>query len=482
MNTNPSLILGRVRPFTDGTQYSGVGTESLHFPYDNSVVAEVESSTVADVGVAVASARRAFVGWRDTPAYVRSACLERIADAIVKNGEELARTIVLETGKTISDAMSEVARSVATMRCSSEEAKRLEGHTVPLDAVQAGSGKFGVAIRVPFGVVAGISPFNAPLNLTIHKLGPALAAGNSFVVKPHLHGSAVTVMLARLCTECGIPNGVFNVVTGGPEVGRALVTHPDVALVNFTGSTAIGEAIAGLAAPRKVLLELGGTGPTIVHSDANLDAALSQCADGAFGLSGQSCVSVQRLYVHRSKFDEAVERVVAVARARRTGNPLDPATTLAPLINAQSANRIRGWIDEAVAGGATLHCGGEIDGAILTASVLSGVTSDMKVVKEEIFGPVVVVIPFDDIDEAFAAANAGPYGLKVGIFTNDLRIVLRAMRELEFGTVNINGPSRSRTDHEPSGGTKRSGWAKEGPRYAIEEMTYLRMVSFAKMN
>ena len=478
----PSLELARVRPFTDGGTYGGAGVQELRFPYDGSLVGEVETSSIADVDTAVKSSSRALAAWRDAPLWQRAEILGRIADGLAKKIDEFARTIVLETGKTLSDAKSEITRGVATMRVSAEEAKRIEGHTVPLDALQPGTGKFGLALRVPVGVVAGISPFNAPLGLTIHKLGPALAAGNTLVLKPHHHGSAVTMMLAQLCTECGLPDGVFNVVMGGPDVGKALVTHDDVALVNFTGSTAIGKEVARLAAPKKTLLELGGTGPTIVHADASVDFAITQCAEGAFGLSGQSCVSVQRVYVHRSLYPAAIERAKGVAAAKKTGNPLDASTTLAPVISEQSAKRIEAWIKEAVEMGATKQCGGERDGAMLTACVLSDATPEMKVIHDEVFGPVMSLVPYDTIDEAFAAANAGPYGLKIGVFTNDLRIVMRAMRELEFGMVNINGPSRSRTDHEPSGGTKRSGWGKEGPRYAIEEMSYLRMISIAKMS
>ena len=478
---NAQLTIGRVRPLTDGKEYAGEGVEAVRFPFDGSVVAEVESSSLAEVDRAVRSAKAAFPTWRDTPAYKRADIIDAIAGGIETEAAELAHSLVLETGKTLSDAKSEVMRSVATLRASAEEAKRIKGHTVPLDAVASGAGKFGIAIRVPFGVVAGISPFNAPLNLTIHKLGPAIAAGNTFVVKPHLHGSATTLKLAQLCVARGLPAGVFNVVTGGPDVGEALIKHSDVSVVNFTGSTAVGEVIARQAAPRKVLLELGGTGPTIVHTDASLAYAIPLCADGAFGLSGQSCVSVQRVYVHRSLFDDAVERLVALAATRRLGNPLDPQTNLAPMISEDAARRLEDWVNEAVQQGATVRIGGKRQGAMLEATVLTGVTPKMKVVREEVFGPLVSVIPYDDVDEAFAAANAGPYGLKIGFFTNTLPLVLRAIKELEFGTVNINSPSRSRTDHEPSGGAKASGWAKEGPRYAIEEMTYLRMVSIAKM-
>lgn len=478
---NPHMALGRVSPLTDGAAYRGGDAQAVRFPFDGTVVAEVESSSGADVDRAVQSSHRAWPMWRDTPAWRRAEILERIAQGLESRAEQFVEALVFETGKTLADARSEVARSASTMRISAEEARRIEGATIPLDALKAGTGRFGLAIRVPFGVVAAISPFNAPLNLTIHKAGPALAAGNTMVVKPHLHGSAVTLMLAGLCIESGLPAGVLNVVTGGAAVGRALVTHPLVSVVNFTGSTAVGEEVARVAAPRKVLLELGGTGPTIIHGDADLDFALPLSCEGAFALSGQSCVSVQRLYVARPLYADALDRLVDLAGRKRTGNPFDPQTTLGPVIDEASARRIEGWINEAVEQGARRLCGGDRNGAMLGACVLTDVAPTMKVVAEEIFGPVICVLPYDSIDDAFRAANDSPFGLKAGIFTNDLRIVMRAMRELEFGTVNINGPSRTRTDHEPSGGAKRSGWAKEGPRYAIEEMTYLRMISMTPM-
>lgn len=475
----PKADLGTVQAFIAGEWRRGERLLPILYPYDGREVGRVWETPLADVDLAVEAARSAGRSWRKRPSYERAKVLEDLTEALAKKAEFFVEALVLETGKTLSDARSEVARSLSTLRLSCDEAKRIGGEVVPVDAVPAGRNKLGIAIRVPIGVVAGIVPFNAPLNLAIHKIGPALAAGCTIVVKPHVQGAALTAAFVNLCHEAGVPSGAINLVNGGPAVGARLVQHPGVALVNFTGSGRVGEEITRIAGLKKMLMELGGTGPTIVHADADLDRAIPLCAEAAFGLSGQSCVSTQRLYVHRSKYHEVVERVTMQAAQRRIGDPFDPATTLAPLINVAAAERVESWIKEAVAQGAELKCGGRRTGASLEASVLTNVSSRMKVVCEEVFGPVVSILAYDSIEEAFEAANDSPYGLKVGVFTNDMSIVLRAMRELEFGTVNINAPSRARTDLEPSGGAKLSGWGKEGPRYAIEEMTYLRMVSLA---
>lgn len=476
----PAADLGTIQTFIAGEWRGGDRLVPILHPYDGREVGRVEETSLTDVDLAVEAARSAGPSWRKLPSYERAKILESITQALAEETEFFVEALVLETGKILSDARSEVARSISTLQFSCEEAKRIGGEVVPVDAVPAGRDKIGIAIRVPIGVVAGIVPFNAPLNLAIHKIGPALAAGCTMVVKPHTQGAALTASFISLCHQAGVPHGTINLVNGGPAVGARLVQHPGVALVNFTGSGRVGEEITRQAGLKKILMELGGTGPTIVHADADLDHAVPLCAEAAFGLSGQSCVSTQRLYVHRGRYSELVERIAAEARQRRIGDPFDPATTLGPLINVQAAERVESWVQQAVAQGATLVCGGRREGASFEASVLTNVSPDMKIVCEEVFGPVVSIIPYDTIDEAFAAANASPYGLKMGVFTNDMTVVMRAMTELEFGTVNINAPSRGRTDLEPSGGTKLSGWGKEGPRYAIEEMTYLRMISLSQ--
>lgn len=462
-----------------GQPRTGEAVHELRHPFDGRLVARVHAADPAIVESAVESAHEAFRSWRTTPSHRRAQILAAVAAAMRAEAEGYAQQITLETGKTLAEARGEVNRSIATMEISSEEAKRIGGEVIPMDAAPQGEGKLGFALRAPMGVIACITPFNAPLNTLCHKVGPALAAGNCVVVKPHPHGSGVAARLARAFLDNGAPPGCFNLVHGGAEVGQSLVTHPRVALVNFTGSGPIADQIVRQIGLKRILLELGGNAPTIVHHDADLDRSVRECLGAGFGLGGQSCISTQRIYVHRDVYEPFLERLVEGAKAITAGDPFDPATKMGPMINEEAAERVHRWIEEAVADGAVLRCGGQRQGTTLTATVLTEVREDMRVVCEEVFGPVVTVSAYEDIDEVIRIANDSPWGLKCGLFTNSLDTALKAIAQMEFGTVNINGPSRARVDHEPSGGTKQSGWGVEGPRYAIEAMTYLRMVSMA---
>jgi acyl-CoA reductase-like NAD-dependent aldehyde dehydrogenase len=465
--------------FAGGQWRDGPLAHAVHYAHDGRIVARVEEATASTVEDAVRAALEAQRAWRRVPAFRRSALISGIARALAHRADVLVRALVLNSSKTLKDARSEVERTITTLEVTAEEAKRIGGEVLAMDALPPGAGRLGVVVRVPVGVVAGVTPFNAPLNLAAHKLGPAIAGGNAVVVKPHPHGAVVTNLLAEACIEAGMPAGLFNIVQGGADVGRALVSHRDVALVSFTGSGSVGEQITRQIGLKRSVMELGGNAPTLVHADADLAAAAAACAEAAFGLSGQSCVSTQRIYVHRAVAGEFLAALKADAVRRRLGDPMDEATDLAPLVNEAAAIRVEAWIREAVAGGATLVCGGRRKGASIEATVVTGVAPSMRLVCEEVFGPVVTVSPYDDLDAAIAAANASPWGFKAGIFTNAIDVAVRAARELEFGTVNVNGASRSRVDHEPSGGTKASGWGREGPRYAIEDMTHLRMISLA---
>lgn len=462
-----------------GQLRTGKAVHELRHPFDGRVVARVHAADATIVDSAVESAYEAFQSWRTTPSHRRAQILAAVAATMRAEAEEFARQITLETGKTLAEARGEVSRSIATIEISAEEAKRIGGEVIPMDAAPQGEGKLGLALRVPMGVIACITPFNAPLNTLCHKVGPALAAGNCAVVKPHPNGSGIAARLARAFLENGAPPGCFNVVHGGAEVGQALVTHPRVVLVNFTGSGPIADQIVRQIGLKRVLLELGGNAPTIVHHDADLDRSVSECLGAGFGLGGQSCISTQRIYVHRDVYEPFVGRLVDGAKSITTGDPFDPATRMGPMINEEAAKRVQAWIEEAVEAGAVLRCGGQREGTSLTPAVLTDVGQDMRVVCEEVFGPVVTVSAYEDIDEVIRNANDSPWGLKCGVFTGSLAVALKAVAGLDFGTVNINGPSRARVDHEPSGGTKQSGWGLEGPRYAIEAMTYVRMVSMA---
>ena len=454
-------------------------TTIIPAPFDEQPAGRIHNSSLQNVEDAVTSSARAGKAWAKLAAYQRASILYALARLMEKRGDELARLMAHQTGKTLREAKTEVVRSISTMEISAEEAKRIHGEMVPMDAVAPGAGKIGFTVRAPVGVVAGITPFNAPLSTLCHKLGPALAAGNTLVVKPHPHGSGVTALLGQLALDAGVPPGVFNIVHGGADIGDALVRHPQVALVNFTGSGKVADLIIRSIGLKRILLELGGNAPTIVHGDADLEKAVPQCIEAGFGLAGQSCISTQRIYVQRPIYEKFVERMVAGVRSRKIGDPMDASTDTGPMINEATAIRIELWIREAVREGATLRCGGERKGALLTPAVLTDVNPQSKVACDEVFGPVVTISPYDTIDDAVALANATPWGLKSGIFTASLNAALTAARQLEYGTVNINAASRARTDQEPSGGTKQSGWGKEGPRYAIEEMTELRMVTIA---
>ncbi|MDB5042838.1 MAG: Aldehyde Dehydrogenase [Candidatus Eremiobacteraeota bacterium] len=478
MTTTASAVV-RYRAYIDGAWCDGDAVDTVTNPYDGRVVGEVVRSTPSDAERAVVAARKAFASWRLTPAFERAALVAAIAAGVEARRDEFAHTMCLHTGKPVRDGLAEVTRTVATLQIAAEEAKRIDGEVIAMDAVPAGRGKRGYAVYEPLGVVAGIVPYNAPLNLAAHKLGPALAAGDALVIKPHPQGSGVATMLVEIAEAAGVPRGVVSVVHGGADVGRALTGHSDVALISFTGSGGVAEAILRDAGLKRSVLELGGNAPTIVHEDADWERAAELCVDASFGLSGQTCVSTQRLYVHEAVLERFTDAFVARVRALRVGDPLDPATEIGPLNTADAAQRVHAWIREAVEHGARLLCGGELQGNAITPTVLHDVKPAMKVVCEEVFGPVVSILSYRDLDDVIRAANATPYGLKAGIFTDSLGVATRAARDLQFGTVNINAPSRSRVDHEPSGGVKASGWGREGPYYAIREFSNLKMVTVA---
>lgn len=475
----PSVPVADSRSFIGGTWREGFDLRTVKEQTDRTPTIRVYFASVSDVAEAVASAVHAGRAWAKLPAFRRAEILTAVASGMQERSEDLAAQMVAESGKTIRDARTEIARSLSTMQISAEEAKRIEGEMVPMDAVSGGAGKLGFTLRTPVGVVAGITPFNAPLNTVCHKLGPALAAGNTLVLKPHLNGAGVAVLLAEIAAEAGVPPGVFNLVHGGPEVGRALTTDPRVNFVNFTGSGRIAELILKEVGLKRTLLELGGNAPTIVHSDADISKVATQVAEAAFGLSGQSCISTQRVLVHSSVREQLVKALEEEAVGRAPGDPWDEETRMGPLLDEASAIRVQSWVDEAVEQGAVLLCGGHRNGCFVEATILTDTSSNMKIDCDEVFGPVLVLKTYDDISEAIEEANNTPWGLKAGVFTGSLDVAMKAATELEYGTVNINGASRSRVDQEPSGGVKLSGWGKEGPRHAIREMTNVRMISVA---
>jgi acyl-CoA reductase-like NAD-dependent aldehyde dehydrogenase len=371
-----------------------------------------------------------------------------------------------------------VERGITTFTLAAEEARRIHGETVPLDAVPAGEGYFGFYLRRPLGVIAAISPFNFPLNLVAHKVAPALAAGNTVVLKPASATPLTAVKLCQVLAEAGLPPGALNLVVGsGSTVGEWLVSDPRVAKVSFTGSAAVGRRITEIAGIKKITLELGNTSPVIVAPDADLDFVAQRCAVGAYYNSGQVCISVQRIYSQRPIYEPFTERFVKASEAMVVGDPLDERVDVGPMIDVREAERIEGWVREAQAGGAQVLTGGRREGAVYWPTVLTEVQPEMKVVAQEAFAPVAAVMACDDFEEALRQADATEYGLQVSVFTRDIQRVFRAIRRLNFGGVIINDTPAFRADHMPYGGNRQSGLGREGVRYAIEEMTNIQMVA-----
>ncbi|HVC10410.1 MAG TPA: aldehyde dehydrogenase family protein, partial [Burkholderiales bacterium] len=396
---------------------------------------------------------------------------------LLERADAVAEIMSRETGKSIKDAKAEVIRSQDTLLLSAEEAIRIQGEQVPLDGSAMGAGKLALLLRFPVGVVAGITPFNAPFNLACHKIAPALAAGNSIVLKAPPQASWVVSKLAEMFADAGTPPGFVNLLYGN-TVGPALVRDPRVDFVTFTGSSRVGAEIKAASGLRRVALELGGNGPTIVHADADIAEAAPQCARNSMRLAGQSCISVQNVYVHESLYERFVERLVAEVGKLRLGDPLDPATDVGTLIDERAARRVEQWVDEARAAGARALTGGRRHGAAYEPTVLVDVARSMRVVCEEVFGPVVTVQPYRDLQALFADISANPYGLHCGVFTKSLQVAFDAIRALRVGGVIINGTSTWRTDQLAYGGVKASGIGREGPKYAIRDMTEERLVLF----
>lgn len=453
-------------------------TVEIRDPYRGEVVGTAPLSSPAEVAAAVAAAGEARAKAAAMPGYERAALLRRVAALIERDVKPLAELLTRETGKAIKDSEAEIRRSQETVLLSAEEAIRIEGRHVPLDGSPMGVGKLAVLMRFPVGVVAAITPFNAPFNLAAHKIAPSIAAGNSMVLKPPPQAPLVVHRLVELLVEAGAPAGMLNVVHGGAEVGAALVADPRVDFITFTGSSRAGAAIKAASGLRRVALELGGNGATIVHDDADLVPAAQACARNSMRLAGQSCISVQSVYVQERVHEAFLGLIEAEVRKLALGDPLDPATDVGTLIDENAARRVESWVEEAASGGARVVTGGRRHGAAFQPTLLAGVKPDMKVVCEEVFGPVVNVIPYAALDEAFAAINAGQYGLQAGIFTRSNEVSFRAIRSLRVGGVIINGSSTWRTDQVAYGGVKASGSGREGPRYAIEEMTEQRLVVF----
>jgi acyl-CoA reductase-like NAD-dependent aldehyde dehydrogenase len=447
--------------------------------FTGELLEELPLAGTAEVDEAVRRAQRAFPGWSTTPAHRRSEIIARAAALVAARAEAFTERIAREAGKAWKHAANEVARSVETFTFSAEEAKRLHGETVPMDASVFGEGRVGFYVRAPLGVVSAITPFNFPLNLVAHKVGPALAAGNAVVLKPAEETPLTARAMADCFREAGLPEGVLELVYGdGPTTGEALVTHPGPAKVSFTGSPPVGARILKQAGLKRVTLELGNNSGTIVEPDADLDHAVPRCVTAAFANAGQVCISLQRLYLHRAIAAGFMQRFVDLTRQQKVGNPLERDCDVGPMVSDEAAERAEAWVREAVAEGARLVEGGRREGRLVWPTVLTETRPEMKVMCREAFAPLVSIVIYDDFDEALRLLGDSPYGLQAGIYTQDLRKAFRAVAALDVGGVLVNDASIFRVDHMPYGGNRMSGIGREGVRFAVEEMTNLKFVCF----
>lgn len=473
----PAAGVPRIHMYIGGVWREGVQERDVVNPYDGKVVARAPESSLQDLDDALRAATEAKPRAASMPAHERAALLRRVGQLLDERVDDIAACMTRETGKAIKDSKAEVARSKDTILLSAEEAVRIEGEQVPLDGSAMGAGKIAFLLRFPVGVVAGITPFNAPFNLACHKVGPAIAAGNTIVLKAPPQSPGVVTRLIELFADAGAPPGFVNLLHGN-AVGPALVRDPRVDFITFTGSSRVGFDIKAASGSRRVALELGGDGATIVHSDADLSDAAPTCARNAMRLAGQSCISVQNVYVHDSVYEPFVAQLVEHVRKLRLGDPADPATDIGTLIDEAAARRVEQWVAEAARDGARVLAGGHRHGAQVEPTVLVDVKPSMKVVCEEVFGPVVTVQRYRELASVLETVSADRYGLQCGIFTKSLPVAFQAIRGLRVGGVIVNGSSTWRTDQLAYGGIKSSGEGREGPRYSIRDMTDERLVLF----
>jgi acyl-CoA reductase-like NAD-dependent aldehyde dehydrogenase len=452
-------------------------------PYNQEKVAELALAKSTDLEDAVNNSFDTFHStMKKLPAHQRADILRRAADLLEEKEKDFAETIVKEAGKPIKYSRDEIKRSIQVIRFASELAKNITGEVLPMDAAIGGENRMGLVKRIPLGVIGAITPFNFPLNLSLHKIAPAIAAGNTIVFKPAEKTPVSAYMLVKLFQEAGLPDGVLNLVLGtGEKVGEPLVTHEKVHKITFTGSLPVGRKIRESAGFKKVTLELGSNSPNILFEDANIKNAVTGLVKGAFAFSGQVCISAQRIFVHKNIYQQFLEEFIKLTNALKIGDPNDEETDIGPMINEEAAKRAKLWIDDAAAKGAKIETGGERSGTILTPTIMTNVDRNMKIIAEEVFAPVVSVIPFDCEDEAIEFANDSIYGLQAGVFTKDIDRAMRVADQLEMGGVWINEISTYRQDNHPYGGVKQSGIGKEGIKYAIEDMTEMKFIGI-KLN
>jgi len=461
---------------TQGFYLSGKWIEEgtpveIRAPYDGSPIAQVFQATREHVEKAIHAAARAFGSTRRLPAFERQRVLRSIAQHITSRKEEFARTMAQEAGMPLKASRTEVERAIFTFTVAAEESTRIPGEYLSLDWQQFTAGRWGIVRRFPLGPIAGITPFNFPLNLVAHKVAPAIASGCPIILKPAPQTPLTAFLLAEAVEQAGLPDGAFNVLPLSNEDAGLLVSDDRIKLISFTGSAPVGWDIKRRAGKKKVVLELGGNAGVVVHGDSDVVWAAERCVAGGFSYAGQTCISVQRILVERSAYGKFGDKLLDGVNKLKIGDPLDEDTDLGPLIRESDAIRATEWVQEAVQDGATLLAGGKRHGSILEPTVLTGTRPDMKVNCQEIFAPVVTMEPYDDYSQALRLINESPYGLQAGIFTRDVNRIFQAYEELEVGGVIAGDVPSFRIDHMPYGGVKDSGLGREGLRYAIEEMT-----------
>ena len=460
----------------DGKWFEEGEAVEVRAPYDRSVIGRVWQGTRQHAEAAIAAAVKAFGTTRRLPAFERQRVLRRVAQGIGERKDEFARTMAQEAGKPIKAARTEVDRAIFTFTVAAEESSRIYGEYLPLDWQEYTAGRWGIVRRFPLGAIAGITPFNFPLNLVAHKVAPAIAAGCSMVLKPAPQTPLSALLLAETVQAAGWPDGALNVLPLSNDDASLLVIDERLKLISFTGSAGVGWDIKRRAGKKKVILELGGNAGVIVHKDADVAYAAERCVAGGFAYAGQTCISVQRILVERSVYTGFVEALLAGVKKLKAGDPLEEATDLGPLIRESDAVRAADWIQEAVRAGARILYGGERKGSMLEPTVLTGTRPEMKVNCQEIFAPVVTVEAYDDFQDALKQINSSPYGLQAGVFTRDAKLLFNAYEELEVGGLIAGDVPTFRIDHMPYGGVKESGLGREGLRYAIEEMTEPRLL------
>jgi acyl-CoA reductase-like NAD-dependent aldehyde dehydrogenase len=466
-----------VRPYlVNGEWRTGEGSFEVRSPYDDSVVAEVGTPTDADVEEAAATAAATFRESRRLPVHARADALDHISKRLAETVDENAELIAKEGGKPLKWAKVEATRAVSTFRWASEVIRHGDDEVIRLDTEAALGSRIGIVRRFPFGPVLGITPFNFPLNLVAHKVAPSLAVGAPIAVKPASATPIGSLRLAEFFAETELPNGMLQVLPVSSKVADGMARDERYRKISFTGSSEIGWYLKGLDAKKRVTLELGGNAGVIVHADADLDFAAQRVAYGGYYQAGQSCISVQRVLVSSEVYEDFSARLVKEVQSLKVGDPLDPTVDVGPVIQRTEVDRIKSWVDEAVTQGATVLTGGEGDPPFFQPTLIADVTPDMKVCREEIFGPVVTISPYETFEDALKTVNDSRYGLQAGLFTNDLNRAFEAHRTIEVGGLIVNDVSAFRADQMPYGGSKDSGFGREGLRYAMEEMTEPRIM------